>query len=118
MERFNGILDARVGQDRRAADGEFGLSIEIAVDDQGLELNFDTNERYELSLSPTGSNELLARIIAVNYYGARHGLETLSQLIAYDEFSNQLKVRIDCCNLASTSNFLISSSDFVKCFHT
>lgn len=94
MERFNGILDARVGQNE-LRDGEHGLSIEIEVESESLELSLDTNEQYELELSPTDGNELLARISAVTYYGARHGLETLSQLIAFDEFTNQLKVRID-----------------------
>lgn len=94
MERFNGIIDARVGENQ-LIDGEFGLSIEIDVEIESLELSLETNERYELELSSTDSNELLARISADTYYGARHGLETLSQLIAYDEFTNQLMVRID-----------------------
>lgn len=93
MERFNGIIDARVGENQ-LIDGEFGLSIEIDVENESLELSLETNERYELELSST-DNELLARISADTYYGARHGLETLSQLIAYDEFTNQLMVRLD-----------------------
>lgn len=91
MERFNGILDARVGQ-HDLRDGEHGLTIEIEVESDSLELNLETNEQYELELSPTDGNVLLARISAESYYGARHGLETLSQLIAFDEFTNQLKV--------------------------
>lgn len=92
MDRFNQIIDARIGQNQ-IVDGEFQLSIEIDVDIESLELSLDTNEQYELELAPVaGSNEILARIDATSYYGARHGLETLSQLIAYDEFTNQLKV--------------------------
>lgn len=91
LDRFNGIIDARVGQNQ-IVDGEFGLSIEIDVEISSLELSLETNERYELELLSTDSNELIARINAATYYGARHGLETLSQLIAFDEFTNQLKV--------------------------
>lgn len=91
LDRFNGIIDARVGQNQ-IVDGEIGLSIEIDVEISSLELSLETNERYELELLSTDSNELIARINAATYYGARHGLETLSQLIAFDEFTNQLKV--------------------------
>lgn len=94
MDRFNGIIDARVGQNE-LRDGEHGLSIEIEVEIESLELSLETNEEYELELTEVNGNELLARINAVTYYGARHGLESLSQLIAFDEFTNQLKVRID-----------------------
>lgn len=31
-------------------------------------------------------------ILATTYYGARHGLESLSQLIAFDEDSNSLQI--------------------------
>lgn len=90
MERFNGIIDARVG-DNDLVDGDVGLAIEIDVESDSLELSLDTNEQYELELSLT-DNELVARISALTYYGARHGLESLSQLIAFDEFTSQLKV--------------------------
>lgn len=92
IERFNGIIDARVGENE-LVDGEFGLSIEIDVESDSLELSLNTNEQYELELSSTDNNEIVARITASTYYGARHGLETLSQLIAFDEFTSQLKVR-------------------------
>ncbi|XP_037052327.1 chitooligosaccharidolytic beta-N-acetylglucosaminidase-like [Bradysia coprophila] len=91
IDRFIGIIDARVG-DEEVVDGEFGLAIEIDVESDSLELSLDTNEQYELELSSNDNDELVARISALTYYGARHGLETLSQLIAFDEFTSQLKI--------------------------
>ena len=47
----------------------------------------ETNERYMLAMQMTGE-VCSVKIIGASFYGARHGLETLSQLMAYDEFSN------------------------------
>jgi hexosaminidase len=48
-----------------------------------------TDESYELSISDPENIEV--NITAKSFYGARHGLETLSQLIVYDDINNQLK---------------------------
>lgn len=104
MLRFDGIIDARVGQNT-VEEGEYSLSIELNVETDNLDLNLDTDENYQLELSSTDNNELIASISAFCYFGARHGLETLSQLIAYDEFTNQLKVRIHLVALHFTCNF-------------
>lgn len=37
-------------------------------------------------------DETTATILASTYYGARHALETLSQLIAYDDINNAVQV--------------------------
>lgn len=92
MDRFNQIIDAKIGHNQ-LIEGECGLSIELNIETDSMELNTDTDEQYQLELV-TNDNEIVARISSFNYFGARHALETLSQLIAFDEFSNQLKVRI------------------------
>lgn len=51
---------------------------------QSSSLTLDTDESYELKLAPKGKL-LEARITGKNYFGVRHGLETLSQLIWWDE---------------------------------
>lgn len=56
-----------------------------------VELNYDTDEGYELKVFET-SNEVEAAIHCDNFYGARHGLETLSQLLVYDEFGNSFVI--------------------------
>jgi len=50
----------------------------------GTALNLDTDESYRLELVLKGKS-LEAKITAKSYFGARHGLETLSQLIWWDE---------------------------------
>ncbi|XP_028044943.1 probable beta-hexosaminidase fdl isoform X5 [Monomorium pharaonis] len=47
-------------------------------------LTLDTDESYKLELAPRGK-VLEARITGRSYFGVRHGLETLSQLIWWDE---------------------------------
>ncbi|XP_011630316.1 probable beta-hexosaminidase fdl isoform X1 [Pogonomyrmex barbatus] len=47
-------------------------------------LTLDTDESYKLELVPKGKI-LEARITGRSYFGVRHGLETLSQLIWWDE---------------------------------
>ncbi|XP_014489221.1 PREDICTED: probable beta-hexosaminidase fdl [Dinoponera quadriceps] len=51
---------------------------------RGTTLTLDTDESYKLELMPKGKN-LMAKIWGKNYFGLRHGLETLSQLIWWDE---------------------------------
>ncbi|XP_011862032.1 PREDICTED: probable beta-hexosaminidase fdl isoform X3 [Vollenhovia emeryi] len=47
-------------------------------------LTLDTDESYKLEVTPKGK-VLEARITGRSYFGVRHGLETLSQLIWWDE---------------------------------
>ncbi|XP_023318102.1 probable beta-hexosaminidase fdl isoform X2 [Trichogramma pretiosum] len=47
-------------------------------------LTLATDESYELQLATRGKH-LEARVVGRTYYGVRHGLETLSQMIWWDE---------------------------------
>merc|ERR1711942_40453 len=67
------------------------FNIEMTVTGQETQLRLDTDESYDLAVQTIGDTTT-ATIIAAEYYGARHALETLSQLIAYDELSNSLQV--------------------------
>ncbi|KMR05153.1 putative beta-hexosaminidase fdl [Lasius niger] len=51
---------------------------------RGTTLSLDTDESYKLELASRGKI-LEARITGKSYFGVRHGLETLSQLIWWDE---------------------------------
>ena len=51
----------------------------------------ETDERYELRIESNGG-DVEVHISAHTYFGARHGLETLSQLISYDELSESLQM--------------------------
>jgi len=67
----------------------FDVEITVTQDDKQLSLN--TDESYDMSVQTKGDTTT-ATILAATYYGARHALETLSQLIAYDEINNSLMV--------------------------
>ncbi|KAL6267761.1 hypothetical protein P5V15_000830 [Pogonomyrmex californicus] len=56
----------------------------LSAGNGGASLTLDTDESYKLELVPKGKI-LEARITGRSYFGVRHGLETLSQLIWWDE---------------------------------
>ncbi|XP_077285128.1 beta-hexosaminidase 2 isoform X2 [Arctopsyche grandis] len=56
------------------------LSIHMTVNSDDLSLNWSTDESYSLDLSTKGKN-ITIQINAETVFGARHGLETLSQLV-------------------------------------
>lgn len=62
------------------------LNIRIAVKGRSDEvhLSLDSDERYNLSLS-TARRSMEVKISADTFFGARHGLQTLSQLMWYDD---------------------------------
>ncbi|KAH1014712.1 probable beta-hexosaminidase fdl isoform X3 [Dendroctonus ponderosae] len=51
-------------------------------------LKLNTDESYSLVLKARGA-DIIANITARTYFGARHGLETLSQLIWWDEYASR-----------------------------
>jgi len=67
------------------------FDVEITVTQTDTQLSLNTDESYDMSVQTRGDTTT-ATILASTYYGARHALETLSQLIAYDEINNSLMV--------------------------
>ncbi|XP_064096228.1 chitooligosaccharidolytic beta-N-acetylglucosaminidase-like [Macrobrachium nipponense] len=63
--------------------------IDITVSGMDTHLTLDTDESYTLAVL-TKEDKTTATIIASNFFGARHALETLSQLIDYDENTKTL----------------------------
>ena len=69
------------------------VSVTIKVESEDLSLTTDTDESYELTVSPGETQSDLAVLISANtYYGARHGMETLGQMITYDDLSDTLQI--------------------------
>lgn len=57
-----------------------------------LAFSLDMNENYTIKIS--GANDKVnATITGGSFFGVRHGLETLSQLILYDDIRDHLLVR-------------------------
>ncbi|XP_042859409.1 chitooligosaccharidolytic beta-N-acetylglucosaminidase-like [Penaeus japonicus] len=67
------------------------VNIEITVTAPDHKLRLDTDESYNLVIQ-TVEDETTVTILATTYYGARHALETLSQLIAYDDINNAVQI--------------------------
>ena len=66
------------------------------VSNPDLELSLSTSEKYLLSVKSVTSekvrNEIRVLIEAKTFYGFRHALETLSQLITYDPTEKCLRI--------------------------
>ena len=67
------------------------LDITIAVTSDEDRLTLDTDEMYSLNIVPA-SGVTTAAITAETFFGARHALETLSQLINYEEANDCLQI--------------------------
>lgn len=72
-----------------------GRSLMVTVDIKTPEitdLTLETDESYILKVSETSDGRVNATITADNYFGARHGLETLGQLIIYDDIRKEMQI--------------------------
>ena len=68
------------------------FNIEVIVTQPGtVRLTIETDESYTLDIQ-TIDQVTTVYIVAETYFGARHAMETLSQLITWDERSNSLVV--------------------------
>lgn len=70
--------------------------ISTFINTQDLRLSMETNESYSLEIFLV-DRSVEVQINAETFFGVRHGLETLSQLIWWDEFENggMLKILTD-----------------------
>ncbi|KAK7063269.1 beta-N-acetylhexosaminidase activity protein [Halocaridina rubra] len=67
------------------------LHIDITVTGQDTRLTLDTDESYRLDVV-TSDSQTTAQIAAQTFFGARHALETLSQLVEYEENRETLMI--------------------------
>ncbi|XP_050689017.1 chitooligosaccharidolytic beta-N-acetylglucosaminidase-like [Eriocheir sinensis] len=65
------------------------LVVEVAVRGPETHLTLDTDESYDLTVA---GGTTTASVTANTFFGARHGLETLSQLVEYHETDDALMV--------------------------
>ncbi|XP_053676334.1 chitooligosaccharidolytic beta-N-acetylglucosaminidase [Anopheles nili] len=93
-ERFRKQLKTRA-QGAKLKSGGRALRIKINVENDSVTLNYATDESYKLVIASGTDGELLATITGKTFFGARHGLETLSQLIWLDEIRNELQMVVE-----------------------
>jgi len=74
-----------------AATGQRPVKVIVFVDRDAASLTLDTSEFYQLLINHTTEDEVRVMIYADTFFGARHALETLSQLINYDEVNDSLQ---------------------------
>ncbi|XP_068144919.1 probable beta-hexosaminidase fdl isoform X1 [Drosophila tropicalis] len=75
--------------DKQAGDVD-SLEIKISVQKSGdINFNIDNDESYQLKTT-LEKRRLLVHITAHSYFGARHGLSTLQQIIWYDDEDHML----------------------------
>lgn len=65
--------------------------VQVVVDDPEERLTLETSEGYRIDIETQG-NVVTAEVRGDTFFGARHGLETLSQLIAYDEQRDTVQI--------------------------
>ncbi|XP_076059846.1 chitooligosaccharidolytic beta-N-acetylglucosaminidase-like [Oratosquilla oratoria] len=80
---FNRRLDP-VAEDHR-------VNIEMTITSPEDRFSLNTDESYNLGVATQGQTTTV-NINANSYYGARHALETLSQLIAFNDLHNSLQI--------------------------
>ncbi|KAK0163603.1 hypothetical protein PV327_007269 [Microctonus hyperodae] len=83
----------KLGKDNTKADG-LSLNINIIGLDNfnNNKLTLDTLENYTLHIQQPSDNALNATIAAPTYFGVRYGIETLSQLIVFDDLRNKIQM--------------------------
>lgn len=88
VDRFYRVLDSKIETAGEDLDGKYTMIVKIIVDEENLTMDLSTIERYKLSITWTRA-EILVEVTAKSYFGARHGIESLSQLIVFDDLSDQ-----------------------------
>ena len=72
----------------------YQISVQLRIlNPEKSENGLDVDEGFELEIIPPkkGTIIYIARITSGSYFGARHGLETLGQLISYDDITDSLQ---------------------------
>lgn len=67
------------------------LRVSVYISSTDLTLNHATDESYKLNIS-SENDQVNVMISSINYFGARHALETLDQLIVFDDFNDELLI--------------------------
>lgn len=100
-KRFLEILRNKIPPNEKIEKDGHGLDISVVLDNDAdstikrtdlPRLTLDTDEKYRLIINTGEDLNVRATIEAANFFGARHALETLSQLIVYDDIRRELQV--------------------------
>lgn len=72
-----------------------GASVDIVINvlSENVQLRVDTDETYSVRIVRGSNQNLVATIEAETIFGARHGLESLAQMVVYDDVQRRLLMR-------------------------
>lgn len=90
-QRLREQVLAKVPHSVKLNDDGSRLMITIHVDNDDGKLNHDTNEHYYVQ-AYENTGVVIIQIKAETIFGARHALETISQLIIYDDIRSELQI--------------------------
>lgn len=89
-KRFLEQITAKLPKSIKLNDGK-QLIVNIDVTKLDDILTLETDESYRIHAAELDGN-IVVTIEATTIFGARHGLETLSQLIVFDDIRNELQI--------------------------
>lgn len=90
-QRFREQILMKVPHSVNLKDDGSNLMIMIDVKDETAKLGLDTNEHYHIH-GYENTGVVILKIKAETIFGARHALETISQLIVYDDIRKELQI--------------------------
>lgn len=90
-DRFMAMQKKKLPTKYEIKSGGKTLLIDVATDTDDMLFTLDTFEGYNFKITED-SNGVHVAVKAKNFYGARNALETLSQLIVYDNIRNEMLI--------------------------
>lgn len=90
LSQINAKVPKSIELDNQGSSLTINIQVNRADD---LSLTLETDESYKLS-SNESEGKVIVEIRAETVFGARHALETLSQLVVYDDIRNELQVSL------------------------
>lgn len=93
-QRFRDQIFRKCSPSYNSTDDGIPLTITIDVKDENTNLGLTTNEHYQIQTKTQTQQQtvIAANIRAESIFGARHALETISQLIVFDDIRNELQM--------------------------
>lgn len=93
-KRWMDVLKAKIPNRKILTKGGYQFTVVITTQDtdDSPRLTLDTDESYLLQIGSDNQGQVLANISANSFFGARHALETLNQLVVYDDIRREVQV--------------------------
>ncbi|CAG5058824.1 unnamed protein product [Parnassius apollo] len=95
-QRFRQIVSLLVPNELSAKASGKALTVSLVNENPDIgEFSLDMDESYTLRVTPMSNNRINATITGNTFFGVRHGLETLTQMIVYDDIRDHLLITRD-----------------------